>query len=215
MESCNIITIQVKIDDESRYISVKKGDNIYNSIKENLRDKFPHNTPLNIYFGGDVVDDESHNTFESFGIEENSTFSVKPNVDFLASRWKNCSISFEEYIDKIQLVGWKYQILTQLFDALNEPNHPFFTPRELNQKILELIARLTELELVNATLCDIQMKLLEYDIILPSDELIRLGKDLDDLYSNEDPDDPENETRIQELKVKIRKLKREDLERLG
>ena len=208
-----IITIYVKMDDEIITIMVNKKDNINNSIKEALIDKFPANIPLRISFGDDVVNDDDDNTFESVGIEENCTLSVKP-VDFLALRWANCDISLEEYIGKIKIVGWKYQILTQLLKAINEPN-PLILSRGLEQKIIELIERLTPQLERNASICDIQRELLKHNVILPSDEIIKNIDKLAELYNNADPDDTQNETNIETLENKIHELEKEDLERLG
>ena len=215
------IPIIVKMNDEIRSIKVNKGDNIYNSIKQALIDKFPAHIPLRISFGGDV-DDHPDNTFEVLGIEANSTILVDADLySFCRSRWKNIDIPIQQYIeglDNFDRFFTKQHILTQLEEALIIPDPPI-PENQLNQKILELIQRLTKGTDPNTTLCETQIKLLDHNIILPGDEQIQLQKDFEGLA--EDPrmqtqfDSDEDETFIYNVLLpllhRIRELDRLDL----
>ena len=216
MQAANPISINLKMDDDTIPIMVNIGDNIYNSIKQALINKFPPHIPLRISFGGNVVDDHPDNTFELFGIEENSTILVNDDlVSFCSSRWKDINIPIQQYIEGLEnpplrdFFFTKDSIFTQLSEALNEPPERTI---HTTQKILELIQRLTKETDPNPTLCETQIKLLDHNIILPSDEQLWLTREVDRL----DMEEPDNLFVVLPLVQRIHELERLDLKnRLG
>jgi len=179
------ITIEVITEDSILELNVNITDDIHNSVKNALGIR--PTKQINIFFGDIEIDNLTN--FQENRIEDGGRLNVTIDNSLCENRWENYDIPFTEYIRIILGISYRLSvsIARQLATANNVQLTGFLYRSNVLPTILQNLTNLTGLDGRNETLCDVHTKLLQHNILLPSDRKIHLINKLGELFDYYDP----------------------------